>query len=271
MSVYFWISIALMTMAATVFLVLPFRQSVGATAERRNFIPFALIVTVPVIAIVIYATIGKPELAVSGVSSTSSAGRSNNAMQGSSSGQLASVADLVDGLRKRLDVSPDDAGGWLLLAKSYQHLGRVEETAEAYARATALGKTDADVSTFLASHENSKATASTMIRGRVELTGQSARNVDGTATVFVVARNANGAQMPLAVVRTPLATLPFEFTLHDGMAMVAGNDLSSAENVIITAKISETGDALSTLPGFETESAPVSTANPEFVTLALGQ
>jgi len=57
----------------------------------------------------------------------------------------------------------------------------------------------------------------------------------------------------------------------DGQAMVAGNELSSADSVIITAKISANGDALSTVPGFETHSDPVMTADPGFVILDLGQ
>ena len=54
----------------------------------------------------------------------------------------APVASLVDGLAARLHENPDDAGGWLLLAKSYEYLGDPAEARDAYARAVALGISD---------------------------------------------------------------------------------------------------------------------------------
>jgi len=62
----------------------------------------------------------------------------------------APVASLVDGLAARLHENPDDAGGWLLLAKSYRFLERAEDARLAYRRAAALGKTDAELAAWLA-------------------------------------------------------------------------------------------------------------------------
>ena len=67
-----------------------------------------------------------------------------------SSRDVASVASLVDGLANRLHENPDDAGGWLLLAKSYQHLDRADDARLAYRRAKALGKTDDAIEQWLA-------------------------------------------------------------------------------------------------------------------------
>jgi cytochrome c-type biogenesis protein CcmH len=63
---------------------------------------------------------------------------------------VASVASLVDGLASRLHENPDDAGGWLLLAKSYRHLDRPRDAGIAYRKAVALGKTDAELQAWLA-------------------------------------------------------------------------------------------------------------------------
>ncbi|MFT5676269.1 MAG: hypothetical protein ACI808_002210 [Paraglaciecola sp.] len=53
--------------------------------------------------------------------------------------KVAAVEDLVDGLRTRLENSPDDMQGWILLAKSYHHVQRWEDATDAFNRAKALG------------------------------------------------------------------------------------------------------------------------------------
>lgn len=56
------------------------------------------------------------------------------------SGSVASVATLAKRLAQRLEEQPDDGPGWLLLGRSYEHLGRREKARAAYARAAALGE-----------------------------------------------------------------------------------------------------------------------------------
>lgn len=56
--------------------------------------------------------------------------------------KAASVGSLLAGLEARLAENPDDAKGWLLLAKSQDHLGNVAAAREAYGRAKALGMED---------------------------------------------------------------------------------------------------------------------------------
>jgi len=56
-------------------------------------------------------------------------------------GQSAmSVEEATRKLAERLQREPDDADGWLLLARSYEYLGRATEARAAAARASALGK-----------------------------------------------------------------------------------------------------------------------------------
>lgn len=56
-----------------------------------------------------------------------------------------SVDVLLDGLLSRLQAEPDDVEGWVLLAKSYQYLGRSSESKEAFVTAQKLGYTGADI------------------------------------------------------------------------------------------------------------------------------
>lgn len=55
---------------------------------------------------------------------------------------IASVNQLLGSLEQRLRDDPNDAKGWLLLARSYDHLGRSAEAIDAYEKARALGASD---------------------------------------------------------------------------------------------------------------------------------
>jgi len=59
--------------------------------------------------------------------------------------KVDSVDALLDGLRSRLEAQPDDLEGWVLLAKSYQYLGKTKESKQAFSRARELGYTGAEI------------------------------------------------------------------------------------------------------------------------------
>lgn len=63
-------------------------------------------------------------------------------MPGAAQDKSASVGSLIGGLETRLAENPDDAKGWLLLARSHDHLGNHAEAWNAYSRARDLGLPD---------------------------------------------------------------------------------------------------------------------------------
>ena len=81
------------------------------------------------------------------------------------------------------------------------------------------------------------------IRGEVKLNGALESRASPDDTVFIFARAAQGPPMPLAVVRKQVKDLPVRFTLDDSMAMAPNLKLSAFPEVVITARISKSGNA----------------------------
>ncbi len=86
-----------------------------------------------------YAVLGSPEAAFAVGSRPVTQDTVLPVQLGSSS---TSFAGLVERLSDSLQDEPDDASGWLLLARSYGHLGQREEALVALDRARDLGMTD---------------------------------------------------------------------------------------------------------------------------------
>ena len=61
----------------------------------------------------------------------------------------------------------------------------------------------------------------------------------------MVARAVNGPRIPLAVVRGRVADLPLDFTLDDSLAMSPELKISGVSEVIVSARISKSGNAIS--------------------------
>lgn len=80
------------------------------------------------------------------------------------------------------------------------------------------------------------------LRGRVELSKAAKGKFAAGDTVFVVARLAEGGKMPLAAKRITVANLPYDFVLDDSLAMMSGNKLSEAGQVVVEARVSKSGD-----------------------------
>jgi len=88
------------------------------------------------------------------------------------------------------------------------------------------------------------ATGNAKLTGVVSLDAKLKDKVSSGDTLFVFARAANGPRMPLAIIRTTAADLPLKFTLDDSMAMNPQMSLSRFKNVVVSARISKSGNAM---------------------------
>ena len=80
------------------------------------------------------------------------------------------------------------------------------------------------------------------INGTVDISPALKARIPANAAIFLFAKTADGG-MPVAAIRSEAAKLPLEFELNDSMAMNPDNRLSLHKEVIVTARISATGDA----------------------------
>jgi cytochrome c-type biogenesis protein CcmH len=178
--------------------------------------------------------------------------------------QAGDMATMAARLAARLDKQPNDPQGWAMLARSYKVLGDQANTVKTYEKAVAMSpddkalaaeysevsaafkKNDAEAGTAPATLPKSGPTAAAgqTVSGRVTLAAALAKKVEPTDTVFVVARAPQGSRMPLAVLRKQVKDLPLQFTLDDSLSMSPAGKLSTAGQVIVSARISKSGNAM---------------------------
>lgn len=254
-----------MLIAAICVVVVPFRASHGKLSV-------ALVVLVPAVAAGFYGGLGTPDAATTDDAHQNRAPLQSAASSATATGKpIGSVASMLDGLKARLKKDPDDAGSWLLLAKSYRHLGQSREANDAYDKARALGKTDP---AFEQTHVYSvppeiiaPVDTGPALRGRISLSDAAAALVQPGDTVFIFAKESVEHRMPVVAVRKSASELPIDFVLTDRDAMMAGTLLAGYEQLVVTAKISRSGLATEVVEGLEIWSDPVSPLDKQLIEL----
>ncbi|MGI9234396.1 MAG: tetratricopeptide repeat protein [Woeseiaceae bacterium] len=267
MSAEFWVLVVAMAALAIGFVAAPMFQ------QGQSFRSTGIAAALPLFAIGLYLTVGSPE-AADIESPTHAAMQPTTSKSSSKTKSTGSVASMVEGLAERLKQNPDDSKGWLLLARSYQHLRRLPEAKAAYVRAVELGEFDEALASMATSTRDDfssgePAVLAAQVSGRVDLSRESAEIAQPTDTIFVFARAIGGPPMPVAVLRKSVSELPFDFRLDDSHAMSGAARLSDYERVIVTARVTRAGDAKNALRGLEATSGALVVADHDPVTLII--
>jgi len=95
------------------------------------------------------------------------------------------------------------------------------------------------------------------ITGRVSIDPALAAQVSPQDIVFIYANAAEGPRMPLAIIRTTVDKLPYDFVLDDSLAMNLQMKLSQVTSVMVRARISKTGNAMPQPGDFGASVGPV--------------
>lgn len=82
------------------------------------------------------------------------------------------------------------------------------------------------------------------VSGTVSLSKELLGKVDPADTVFIFAQLPQGPKMPLASLRIEARQLPYHFTLDDSVAMSPSNKLSDHPEVMVSARVSKSGQAM---------------------------
>ena len=114
---------------------------VKAVTATRNT-AYALALAIPLVAIVFYVKVGNP----GAITSAATVAPQSGPMAGPGGQRSQEQIDAnVQKLADRLKDNPNDAAGWVMLARSYSSTERFGEAAGAYAKATELNPKDADL------------------------------------------------------------------------------------------------------------------------------
>lgn len=95
------------------------------------------------------------------------------------------------------------------------------------------------------------------VSGKVALAPALAGRALPDDTLFIFARAAEGARMPLAILRKRVADLPLSFTLDDTLALTPEMKISSFAEVKIEARVSKSGQAMPQKGDLIGESGPL--------------
>lgn len=101
------------------------------------------------------------------------------------------------------------------------------------------------------------AAAGAVLTGTVRLAPSVAALAQPDDVVFIFARPAEGARMPLAILRHQVIDLPVSFRLDDSMAMSPAMKLSQFAQVVVSARVSKSGQAAPAAGDLSGQSAPV--------------
>jgi cytochrome c-type biogenesis protein CcmH len=109
------------------------------------------------------------------------------------------------------------------------------------------------------------------ISGEVRIAAALAGQIKPDDSVFIFAQAPSGPRMPLAVLRATVAELPKQFTLDDSLAMVPEMSLSRYAEVVLTARVSKSGNASPQSGDLQGQTGVISSNNNSGIQLVIDQ
>ena len=106
---------------------------------------------------------------------------------------------------------------------------------------------------------------------KVDIAEQLKQKTKPTDVVFIFARAKSGPKMPLAIVRKQVADLPVEVVLSDKQAMMPNMAISNFDEVVVSARVSFNGQAITQSGDLSANQINVKTNNNVSIGLVIDQ
>jgi cytochrome c-type biogenesis protein CcmH len=114
-----------------------------------------------------------------------------------------------------------------------------------------------------------KVATGSVITVNVSLAADLLEKTSPTDTLFIFAKAPSGPPMPLAAVKRQVSDLPITVTLDDSMAMMPTHKISNFSQVLVSARISKSGNAIPQPGDLNTEPLSVTVGQQEAVDLLI--
>lgn len=156
--------------------------------------------------------------------------------------------------RRLLNILPKDS-------EDYRQIAEAAQDAEKSAGMSGLDNLSKPAKQVRATETPARqpeaAATAASVSGSVTLAKDIAAKVGPTDTVFIFAQLPQGPRMPLASVKISARELPYRFKLDDSMAMTPNDKLSNHPEVVVSARISKTGEAMPHSGDLQGKAGPV--------------
>lgn len=153
-------------------------------------------------------------------------------------GNLEGARGYLKKLHDGLPAGSDEA------AQIGQALARIEAEIAQRSATTPPARSPAPAPAAGAAGRDAKPAATSTVTGTISVDAKLASQVRPGDTLYVIARQAGGPPIPVAVLREPDARLPMQFSIGDANAMDPSRPLSSAGALVLEARLSRSGNAM---------------------------
>ena len=166
--------------------------------------------------------------------------------------QSGNYRNAIDILAKLVPVARDDKDVLnsiiAIIAKSRDQLiaagEEVAELDDLLGVHTTVDAQPAGTQDMAAQEAGGQTTSMTSLNVRVGISDEVRAKFAEGDTVFIYAKAKQGPRMPLAAQRVSVSQLPADIVLDDSMAMVEGMNLSSFDQLVVSARVSRSGTAI---------------------------
>jgi len=145
------------------------------------------------------------------------------------------VQNMIQQLESHLDAHPEDTRGWVILSHYYLATGKEQE-------ANNILTTLSQMSISGPQAEEPADTREKVIMAKISLAPFLMKDIEPTDTLFIYAQAIDGPPMPIVAMKYEAKELPLQVKLDDEFSIRQDRRLSAFDYVILTARISRSGD-----------------------------